>query len=67
MLETENLNHDLSEDEIKELVKSIKKSKPPLEDLCKEVTEREFMLMLEFDNSWTVEEKLAFYHKHCKN
>ena len=35
-----------------------------LEKLAREMSERQFMMLLEFDDSWTIEEKLEYYHKH---
>lgn len=33
---------------------------------AKTLTERQFMLLVEYDTSWTIEEKLKFYRTHCK-
>ncbi len=41
------------------------KKKKSLEETAHEMSEREFMLFVEFDNSWTIEEKLKFYYKNC--
>lgn len=38
-----------------------------LEKLAQEMSERQFMMLLEFDDSWTIEEKLEYYHKYHDN
>jgi len=52
----------------KELVEDVlfyKNSIEELKDAAKQLSERQFMQLVEY-SSWTVEESLEFYHKHCK-
>ncbi len=37
-----------------------------LKKAATDLSEHAFMTVLEFDSSWTWEEKLAFYQKYCK-
>lgn len=53
-------------DNLKEDVIFYKKSLEKLKDAAKELSERQFMQLVEYSTSWTVEEKLEFYHNYCK-
>ena len=56
-----------SQEEIERFVQKMirLKKKASLEKSCKQMSERQFMLLVEFDSSWTIEEKLRFYYKNC--
>lgn len=56
-----------SQEEIERFVQKMirLKKKASLEESCKQMSERQFMLLVEFDSSWTIEEKLRFYYKNC--
>ena len=57
-----NWPKDIREMIIRDVLKP--KEKISLEELCKRMTERQFMMLFEFDDSWTIEEKLKYYHQH---
>lgn len=41
------------------------KERMSLEESCKHMSERQFMLLTELDNTMTIEERLRFYYIHC--
>ena len=65
--ELEKRLKDWPEDIRKRVINDIlkRKEKVSLEESCKQMSERQFMLLVEFDSSWTIEEKLRFYYKNC--
>lgn len=64
---TKALKDYYSKEDIEKFVQELAKPKRKLslEESCKRMSERQFMLLVEFDNSWTIEEKLKFYYKNC--